>query len=131
MSTRGSIKIANRYLYISSDAYPEFANKVLAKTMAEKPRDIYEFIDKANDNAGFEWIHYHSGGSGYINSIFEEYRYAVNLHSHTFHLDRLHNARHTNEISKDLKSRGFILDRQGHIVGHNDKTDAITKRRLK
>lgn len=77
MSTRGSIEIGNSYLYIRSDAYPEYANKVLAKTLAQKPNDIHAFIRTANRIAGFEWVYSNTGGSDYKDSIFEEYRYIV------------------------------------------------------
>ena len=129
MSTRGSIEIGNSYLYIRSDAYPEYANKVLAKTLAQKPKDVHAFIRTANRIAGFEWVYSNTGGSDYKDSIFEEYRYIVNLHSHTFHLDQSHRTRHIEGVRSDLSSRGFILDKHGRIVGHDNKTDPLTKKR--
>ena len=77
MATKGAVKIKNTYYYISSDAYPSFAKKILLKAVkiSKTPR---EFITNANKLAGHKWI---AGrvSKKWLNTPFCEHIYEVNL----------------------------------------------------
>ena len=78
MSTRGTIKLAGKYYYITSDAYPSHAKRIIRKTKATKPKNAKEFIKTANRTAGFKWIKGRAGKK-YRESVFNEYNYSAKL----------------------------------------------------
>ncbi len=77
MATRGSIYVAGKRYYISSDAHPSFAKKVIRGAL-KVSKTRRQFVLNANKMAGFRWIDTRVSTKGF-RPPFEEYRYKVNI----------------------------------------------------
>lgn len=126
MSTRGYVKGGNKYYFISSDAYPDFARKTLKKALKRCKNQSYQCVIKhANNIAGFEWINKNiSADKEFRESIFCEYGWEIFPKTDKLKLIQRLKHKKVGDKIKFYQKRG---NKMIHIKGSDLDADIIPK----